>query len=102
MRSRPTPGFQLRRIAHIWLAASALLLLAPAVYAQTTKLVVPIPAGGAGDILARVLVEQIGRTHGQVMVVENRPGGSTVVGTEAVARAAPDGSTLLIAGTGLV
>jgi len=102
MRSRPTPGFQLRRIAHIWLAASALLLLAPAVYAQTTKLVVPIPAGGAGDILARVLVEQIGRTHGQVMVVENRPGGSTVVGTEAVARAAPDGRTLLIAGTGLV
>jgi tripartite-type tricarboxylate transporter receptor subunit TctC len=78
------------------------LFLVPAASAQTTKLVVPTPAGGAGDILARVLGEHIGRTHGQTVVIENRPGGSTVVGTEAVARAAPDGGTLLIAGTGFV
>jgi tripartite-type tricarboxylate transporter receptor subunit TctC len=63
---------------------------------------VPIPAGGAGDILARVLSDQIGRSQGATMVVENRPGGSTLVGTEVVARAAPDGSTLLLPGTGFV
>jgi tripartite-type tricarboxylate transporter receptor subunit TctC len=84
------------------LAAGAFVLLASAAGAQTIKLVVPIPAGGAGDTLARALADRIGRTHGPAMVVENRPGGSTVVGTEAVARAAPDGGTLLIPGTGFV
>ena len=82
-------------------ATGALILATPA-SAQTIKLVVPIPAGGAGDILARVLADQIGRVHGSAMMVENRPGGSTVIGTEAVARAAPDGGTLLVAGTGFV
>lgn len=89
----------------IWcrlLAAGTFMLLVSAASAQTIKLVVPIPAGGAGDILARVLAEHIGRAKGPAMVVENRPGGSTVIGTEAVARATPDGSTLLIAGTGFV
>jgi len=70
--------------------------------AQTTKLVVPIPAGGAGDVLARVLADQISRTQGAPVMVENRPGGSTLIGTEAVARATPDGSSLLVPGTGFV
>jgi tripartite-type tricarboxylate transporter receptor subunit TctC len=48
------------------------------------------------DILARVLTEQIGRTRGQTMVVENRPGAGSAIGTEAVARAAPDGNTVLM------
>ena len=48
------------------------------------------------DILARVLTEQIGRAQGQTMVVENRPGGGSVIGTETVARAAPDGNTVLM------
>lgn len=98
----PTPRFQLRRLARSLLAASAFVLLASAASAQTIKLVVPIPAGGAGDTLVRVLADQINRIHGAAMVVENRPGGSTVVGTEAVARATPDGNTLLAAGTGFV
>jgi tripartite-type tricarboxylate transporter receptor subunit TctC len=60
------------------------------------KIVVPLPPGGAGDILARLLAEQIGHAHEAGVVIENRPGAGSVIGTEAVARAAPDGSTLLI------
>jgi tripartite-type tricarboxylate transporter receptor subunit TctC len=60
-------------------------------------------AGGSTDVLARLLAEQIGRTHGPTtVVVENRPGDDGVIGTEAVARAAPDGNTLLIAATPFV
>jgi tripartite-type tricarboxylate transporter receptor subunit TctC len=64
--------------------------------ARTLRLVVPYQAGGGNDILARVLGEQISRTHGAPVVIENRPGGGSVIGTEAVSRAAPDGNTLLI------
>ena len=63
---------------------------------RTIKIVNPYPPGGTADIIARVLGEQIGRTQGVTMLVENRSGGGTVIGTEASARAAPDGNTLLI------
>lgn len=98
----PIPKLRSRGVARSLLTAGAFMFLASAAEAQTTKLIVPIPAGGAGDILARVLADQIARTHAVTMVIENRPGGSTLVGTEAVARAAPDGSSLLVAGTGFV
>src|SRR5499427_7109214 len=64
--------------------------------ARTIKIINPYPPGGTADIVARVVGEEIGRTQGVTMVIENRPGGGTVIGTEAVARAAPDGNTLLI------
>jgi tripartite-type tricarboxylate transporter receptor subunit TctC len=64
--------------------------------ARTIKIVVPFPPGGPTDILARVLAEQIGSAQGPTMVIENRPGAGSVIGTEAVSRAAPDGNTLLI------
>src|SRR5712691_4661407 len=64
--------------------------------ARTIKIVVPLPPGGAGDIVARLLAEQVGKVQGPAIVIENRPGAGSVVGTEAVARAAPDGNTLLI------
>jgi tripartite-type tricarboxylate transporter receptor subunit TctC len=60
------------------------------------RIVVPLPPGGAGDIVARMLADHVGRVQGPTMVIENRPGAGTVIGTEAVARAAPDGNTLLI------
>jgi len=60
------------------------------------KIVVPLPPAGAGDIVARLLAEQVGRAHGAAIVTENRPGAGTIIGTESVARAAPDGGTLLI------
>ena len=67
--------------------------------ARTVKIVVPYPAGGTADILARILGEQISRAEGVTLLTENRPGASAVIGTEAVSRAAPDGSTLLITST---
>jgi len=88
-------------------AVAALAMLSPILVtfsthsasSQTTKIikiVVPFPAGGGVDILARLLAEQIGRTHGPTMVIESRPGAGTVIGTETASRAAPDGNTLLL------
>src|SRR5262245_61924089 len=64
--------------------------------ARTIKIVVPFPPGGGIDALARVMADQVGRAQGPVVVVENRPGAGTVIGTEAVFRSKPDGNTLLI------
>jgi len=69
---------------------------------RTIKIVVPLPAGGTADILARILGDQIGSTQGLNVLIENRPGAGTVIGTEAVSRAAPDGNTLLAAAPALV
>ena len=55
-------------------------------------------AGGANDLLGRVFAEQLSKTFGQQFFVENRTGGGGLIGTEAVARAAPDGYTLIISG----
>jgi tripartite-type tricarboxylate transporter receptor subunit TctC len=63
---------------------------------------VPYPPGSGPDILSRLMGEQIGRTQGPTVVVENRPGGGTVIGTEAVARAAPDGGTVLLVANSFV
>src|SRR5216684_2531453 len=78
-----------------------ILLMMPsgAAWCQTTKtikIVVPYAPGSGPDILGRLLAEQVGRQNGPTMVVEDRPGAGTVIGTEAVARAAPDGTTVLI------
>jgi tripartite-type tricarboxylate transporter receptor subunit TctC len=82
--------------------AAAIVLTDRGAWSQTTKIiktVVPYAAGGANDIVARLLAEQIGRTGGPTLVIENHPGAGGVIGTEDVARAAPDGNTLLIAST---
>jgi tripartite-type tricarboxylate transporter receptor subunit TctC len=63
--------------------------------ARPMKIIVPAPAGGALDVLTRLLAEQISRSHGLTIVIDNRPGAATAIGTEAAARAAPDGHTLL-------
>jgi tripartite-type tricarboxylate transporter receptor subunit TctC len=70
--------------------------IAMAQSARTIRIVVPYTPGSGPDILARLLSEQIGRHNGPTLVVEDRPGAGTVIGTEAVARAAPDGSTVLL------
>lgn len=88
--------------------ALAVLLLAlpvgPDAVAQTrtVKIIVPYPPGSGPDILSRLMAEQIGRTQGTAMVVENRPGGGTLIGTEAAARAAPDGNTVLLVANSFV
>jgi tripartite-type tricarboxylate transporter receptor subunit TctC len=63
-------------------------------------LVVPYAAGGGNDVMARIVAEKMSRTLGQQVVVENRPGAGGSVATRQVARAAPDGYTLVIGGTG--
>jgi tripartite-type tricarboxylate transporter receptor subunit TctC len=63
---------------------------------RTIKIINPYPPGGTADVVARLLGEQIGRTQGVTIIVENRPGAGTVVGTEVASRAASDGNTLLI------
>ena len=60
------------------------------------RIVVPYPPGGANDIVARALQPALSASLGQPIVIENRGGGATQLGTEAVARSAPDGSTFLL------
>jgi tripartite-type tricarboxylate transporter receptor subunit TctC len=62
-------------------------------------LIVPFPAGSSSDIVARIVAQELGKRLGQPLVVENRPGASGNVGTEAVAHAKPDGYTLGLANT---
>jgi tripartite-type tricarboxylate transporter receptor subunit TctC len=60
-------------------------------------IVVPFPAGGPSDLVSRVIGQKMSETLGQPVVIDNRPGGNTIIGAQAVARAAPDGYTLLMA-----
>jgi tripartite-type tricarboxylate transporter receptor subunit TctC len=83
---------------------AAVLISAGSAPAQTTypnrnvTLVVPLPAGGTADILARIVAEKLRDVLGQPVIVENRPGGAGgMVGTESVFKSAPDGYTLLCA-----
>lgn len=84
------------------LLTGALLLAAAPVQAQTypskpVRVVVPFPAGGIVDILARVVTDKISANWGSPIIVETKPGAGALVGTEAVATAAPDGYTFLVA-----
>lgn len=84
------------------LIAAASLALAPGARAQADfptkplKLIVPQPPGGGFDFVGRTLAEAMAKGLGQSVVVENRPGSGTLVGTDAAAKAAPDGYTLLV------
>ena len=66
------------------------------------KVIVPYTPGSGPDIISRMLGEQIGKAGGPTVLVENRPGGGTVIGTEATARAEPDGNTIMLVANGFV
>ncbi|VCU71445.1 Tripartite tricarboxylate transporter family receptor [Pigmentiphaga humi] len=85
------------------LAAALLAAAAPAAIAQTAsypskpvRIVVPFPPGGSNDVIARVLAQKLGERSGHAFVVENRGGAGGNVGSDAVAKADPDGYTLLL------
>ncbi|SEB00628.1 tripartite tricarboxylate transporter substrate binding protein [Variovorax sp. YR216] len=88
-----------------WLRAAACTVALcgslASVHAQTyptkpIKLVVPFPAGGATDVLARVIGEKMAASMGQPVIVDNRAGAAGIIGTDAVAKAAPDGYTIVL------
>jgi tripartite-type tricarboxylate transporter receptor subunit TctC len=68
---------------------------------RTIKMIVPYPAGGSTDIAARIVSENMAKTLGATIIIENRPGASGFIGAGAVARSTPDGYTLLFAGNGI-
>jgi tripartite-type tricarboxylate transporter receptor subunit TctC len=98
-----------RRFAAVALAAACLAAALPLplgsdalAQSRTVKIVVPYAPGSGPDFLSRLMAEQIGRMQGATVVIENRPGGGTLIGTEAVARAAPDGNTVLLVANSFV
>ena len=87
-----------RRTVLAGLATAPLVGWAQSAYpGKAVRLVVPFPPGGATDLLARSIGQRVGATLGQPLVIENRPGAGGSLGSGEVAKAAPDGYTLLIA-----
>ncbi len=86
-------------IARIVLAAIAAVIVGPAFAAypdHAIKLIVPVPPGGGVDILSRAIGAKMSQSMGVPVVVENRPGASAAIGTELLARSAPDGYTIMM------
>lgn len=82
-------------------AASPLVLAQSAAYPERPiRMIVPFPPGGGADTTARMLAQKMGDNLGQSVTVDNRPGANGLVGTDAVAKAAPDGYTILLTDRG--
>ena len=83
-------------VAALLLAAVPAAALAQDSYpSRTIKIIVPVPAGASADFLPRIIADKLAARWGQAVIIENRPGGALNIGAEAVAKAAPDGYTLL-------
>jgi tripartite-type tricarboxylate transporter receptor subunit TctC len=96
-------------IGRVLLAAVSILVCAVAAPATSAewpdhaiRWIVPFGPGGANDLIARVVAEAVRKQLGQPIIIENRPGAGAVVGTVAVAKAAPDGYTFLIGAAGVI
>src|SRR5262249_39968966 len=93
MKKRPT-----LLIAFLWLLPT--LASAQNFPAKPIKLIVPFPAGGPNDIIARVIGQRMSELSGQPVLIDNRGGQGGVLGTDAVAKSAPDGYTIAISSAG--
>jgi tripartite-type tricarboxylate transporter receptor subunit TctC len=94
------PSVVSKAIAIALLALSASMAFAASSYPERPiRLVVPLSAGGSADIVGRVLAQKMGEKLGQQVVIDNRPGAGSIIGTEIAARAPADGYTLLLAGS---
>ena len=94
----------MRVFSRSFLTGSLLALSASAVWAQAypnkpVKLIVPFAPGGFTDVVARILGQKLSTTMGQQFIVENKPGAGSIIGTDFVAKAAPDGYTLVMVST---
>jgi tripartite-type tricarboxylate transporter receptor subunit TctC len=91
----------MKRIAMLSVAAAVFCVSIPGAFAQASypikpvKLIVPVTTGGPSDLVARILGDKLATSFGKPVVIENRPGASQTVGANAVAKAEPDGYTLL-------
>lgn len=99
----------IRRAAQACLATLALLALGATAQAQTeawpqrpVRILLPFAAGGNIDVMGRLMAQRLSEKLGQQFIVENRVGGNGMIATEAVARSAPDGYTLLWASTSVI
>lgn len=97
---------QRRRILQVMLAIIACMpagsLAQDAFPNHLIRVVVPFPAGGIVDVVARIVGQRLSEKYGQPVIVDNKPGAGGSIGTDAVAHAAPDGYTLLMVGPGFV
>ncbi len=89
-------------VVNIGIVALSLIGLASPAFAQSypskpIRVIVPFPAGGPSDVGMRLIAQKMTESMGQQVLVDNRPGANTIIGAEAVAKAAPDGYTLLCA-----
>jgi len=100
MKAMPKFGFArvLRAALTLWSFLACVVSLAQEFPSRPVRIVVPSAPGGGFDLVGRVLAQKLGEQMGQAFVVENRPGAGTLVGTQLVARANPDGYSLVVGG----
>src|SRR5450432_3815683 len=94
-----------RKVLHLAVGAAALPAASKMVWAQSyptkpVRIVAGYPPGGSNDLYARLIAQWLSERIGQPFIVENRPGAGGNIGTEAAAKSAPDGYTLLLASSG--
>jgi tripartite-type tricarboxylate transporter receptor subunit TctC len=99
---RKLPALTIGALALVSLAIAAPDHSAWSQAARTVRVVLTVPPGGSIDILFRLLADQISSTRGQTIIIESRPGAGGVIAAEAVARATPDGNTLLSNNNGTI
>ena len=99
--TQPNRRHAIVRVAAIAVAASAAFAATLPAHAQdypsqTIKIIVPFAPGGGGDVLGRLVAKKMSEQLKQTVIVENKPGASTIIATDLVAKSKPDGYTILL------